>query len=98
MFLSKKEIKISEEYLNHGYVIQNVNDIKSLDWIRNHFCKIIYTTVPKLKKNVQNPVHLIPEVADSGWVRGGIPSRLLIQDSDYLQQCGYPLPGKSLIQ
>ena len=54
--------------------------------------------VPNLKKNVQNPVHLIPEVADKGWVRGGIPSRLLIQDSDYLQKCGYPLPGKSLIQ
>ena len=54
--------------------------------------------VPKLKKNVQNPIHLIPEAADSGWVRGGIPSRLLIQDSDYLEKCGYQLPGKSLIQ
>tara|TARA_B100001123_G_scaffold447883_1_gene606894 strand:- start:420 stop:1058 length:639 start_codon:yes stop_codon:yes gene_type:complete len=53
--------------------------------------------VPNLKKNIQNPAHLIPEVADKGWVRGGIPSRLLIQDSNYLQQCGYPLPGKSLI-
>ena len=56
MFFNKKEIKISEQYLNQGYVIQNVDDVKSLDWIRNHFCKIIYVTLTELKKNKPNKI------------------------------------------
>ena len=68
MFLSKKEIKISEQYLNHGYIIQNVDDIKSLDWIMNRFCKIIYETLPKLKKNkphnILNNIHKNIEISD----------------------------------
>mgnify|MGYP001369337309 CR=1 FL=1 len=42
-----------------------------------------------LQENVQNPEHLVEEVAEDGWVRGGSPSRLVIRDVDYLQRCGY---------
>ena len=53
MFLSKKEIKISEQYLNHGYVIQNVDDIKSLDWIIKNLANLmlfpkVFTTNQKI--------------------------------------------------
>ena len=36
--------------------------------------------IPYVAANVQNPVHLIPEVASKGWVRAGVPSRQWIRD------------------
>ena len=36
--------------------------------------------IPYVAENVQNPVHLIPEVASAGWVRGGVPSRQVVRD------------------
>jgi hypothetical protein len=36
--------------------------------------------IPYVAANVQNPVHLIPEVASKGWVRSGIPSRQWVRD------------------
>jgi hypothetical protein len=36
--------------------------------------------IPYVSKNVQNPVHLIPEVAANGWVRAGVPSRQWVRD------------------
>jgi len=50
--------------------------------------------VPNLYYNVQNPVHLIPEVAEAGWVWGGAPSRLVVRDIDYLERCGYQYENK----
>lgn len=52
--------------------------------INNYFTPL----VPCLKNNVQNPIHLIPEVAKNGWVRGGVPSRQIIKNIDYGQKCG----------
>jgi hypothetical protein len=36
---------------------------------------------PHVEKNIQNPVHLIPEVAAAGWIHGGIPSRQYVRDN-----------------
>lgn len=36
--------------------------------------------VPHLAAHIQNPKNLVPEVAASGWIRGGIPSRQFIRD------------------
>jgi hypothetical protein len=36
--------------------------------------------IPYVAQNIQNPVHLIPEVASKGWVRSGIPSRQWVRD------------------
>ena len=36
--------------------------------------------LPYVEKNIQNPVHLIPEDAAAGWVRSGIPSRQYVRD------------------
>ncbi len=36
--------------------------------------------IPYVAQNVQNPVHLIPEVASKDWVRAGIPSRQWVRD------------------
>ncbi len=36
-----------------------------------------------LKKNIQNPKHLITEDVDNNWIRGGLPSRQLVRDIEY---------------
>ena len=51
--------------------------------------------IPHLKDNIQNPEHIIEEVVDDNWIRGGAPSRLVIRDVDYLQRCGYNYMNKS---
>jgi len=56
MFINKNEKKISDQYLNLGYVIKNIDDIDSLEWIRNYFFKIISSIFPKLKKNKSNDI------------------------------------------
>ena len=40
--------------------------------------------VPSLREEVQNPVHLIPRY----WVRGGMDTRAVIRNIDYLKTCG----------
>jgi hypothetical protein len=36
--------------------------------------------IPILRENVQKPSNLIPEVAASGWIHGGIPTRSYLRD------------------
>ena len=45
--------------------------------------------VPQLEKikQMQNPIHLIPEDTDSNWKRGGQSSRLIVKDADYSKRC-----------
>jgi len=51
--------------------------------IGNYFTPMI----PKLQDEVQNPKHIIPEDSIQGWVRGGLPSRQMQRNSDYLRRC-----------
>ena len=44
--------------------------------------------IPHLKNNIQNPEHIIPDSALPGWVRGGLPSRQIIRNLNYLGNCG----------
>lgn len=36
--------------------------------------------VPHLAKHIQNPANLVPEVAATGWIRAGLPSRQFVRD------------------
>lgn len=51
--------------------------------IGNYFTPMI----PKLQDEVQNPIHIIPEDSMQSWVRGGLPSRQMQRNSDYLRRC-----------
>jgi hypothetical protein len=54
-----------------------------------------YNMTPMVKclsDNIQNPSHIIQE--DHGWVNGGVPSRQMIRNKDYLEKCGYSYNGK----
>jgi hypothetical protein len=43
--------------------------------------------IPKLKEEIQRPDTLIPEDSMESWVRGGLPTRQIIRNSDYLERC-----------
>lgn len=42
--------------------------------------------IPSLRASVTNPANLVEGVASKGWIRGGLPTRELIRDQDYLNQ------------
>jgi hypothetical protein len=62
------------EFVRQGKDCGTVSD----KFYENQFTPMI----PYVAANVQNPVHLIPEVAARGWVHGGIPSRQWVRDQN----------------
>ena len=48
-----------------------------------------YTITPmieKLNNEIQNTKHIIPEDSMDSWIRGGIPSRQIIRNTEYLKR------------
>jgi len=43
--------------------------------------------IPKLKGEIQDSNHIIPEDSKQDWVRGGLPTRQMIRNKDYLRRC-----------
>ena len=76
---------VLEARLQQGAMI---NDTKS--------CKTITETsfgnysstplLPTVQATIQNPHNLVEGVAAAGWIRGGLPSRELTRDQDYLER------------
>ena len=52
MYLDKNEIKLTNEYLENGYVIQPVADFDALNWMRNKFVEIVseYLGISNIKE------------------------------------------------
>jgi hypothetical protein len=42
--------------------------------------------IEKLSKEVQNTKHIIPEDSINSWVRGGLPSRQIVRNKEYLKR------------
>ena len=60
---------------------EQVRQGKECGTVTEEFFDQQYTPLIKtVKENIQNPKNLVPEVAASGWIRGGIPSRQYIRD------------------
>ena len=51
--------------------------------IHNYFQPL----VPSVKSS-QEPIHVITELVDNEWIRGGAPSRQIIRNIDYRFKCG----------
>ena len=67
-----------ESLLQHS---EQVRQGKECGTVTEEFFDQQYTPlIETVKNNIQNPKNLIPEVAASGWVRAGIPSRQYIRD------------------
>lgn len=64
-----------------------VNDPKSCKTITESSFKNYSRTplVPSLANTIQNPNNLVEGVASEGWIRGGLPSRDLTRDQDYIE-------------
>ena len=43
--------------------------------------------IKKLENEVQDPKNIIPEDSMESWIRGGIPSRQIARNIDYLKRC-----------
>lgn len=43
-----------------------------------------YPLLPSVASTVTNPANLVEGEADKGWIRGGVPSRELVRDQEYL--------------
>lgn len=42
--------------------------------------------IDRLKEEVQNSKHIIPEDSMSAWVRGGLPSRQIVRNKEYMKR------------
>ena len=47
----------------------------------------LFPMIDRLKSEVQNNIHLIPEDSMTSWVRGGLPSRQIARNVDYINRC-----------
>jgi len=57
---------------------------KSGNSISSYSANNFIPLVPSIAENIQNPEHIIPTF----WVRGGMSSRSVIRNIDYLKSCG----------
>ena len=57
---------------------------KSTNSLKNYSVDNFIPLVPYLAENVQNTEHIIPTY----WVRGGMSSRTVVRNIDYLKSCG----------
>ena len=76
---------ILEARLQQGAMI---NDTKSCKTITESSFKNYSRTplIPSVANTIQNPHNLVEGVAAEGWIRGGLPSRELTRDQDYLER------------
>ena len=51
--------------------------------IGNYFTPMI----PRLQDEIQDPNHIIPENSMDTWVRGGLPTRQMQRNTDYMRRC-----------
>lgn len=77
-----EEAKIQQgEYITNNKSCNTTTEMSHIPY-RN------YPLIPSLKSTVTNPHNLIEGAAAEGWIRGGLPTRDLIRDSDYIQRHG----------
>jgi hypothetical protein len=76
---------VLEARLQQGAMI---NDTKSCKTITEKSYDNYNRTplIPTIQATIQNPHNLIEGVAAEGWIRGGLPSRELTRNQDYLER------------
>lgn len=57
---------------------------KSANNVASYSINNFIPLVPNIAENIQNPEHIIPTY----WVRGGMSSRSVVRNIDYLKSCG----------
>lgn len=75
---------VIEAKLQQGAYSGNKKSCKTVT--EKPFYHEITPLVPSLQATIQNPHNLVEGVAAAGWIRGGLPSRELTRDEDYLHR------------
>lgn len=76
---------ILESQIQQGELLTNKRSVTRLP--EKSYLK--YTSTPLLsdiKDRVTNPAYCVEGVASEGWIRGGVPSRELTRDREYMNQ------------
>ena len=65
-----------------------INDTKSCKTIteKSFISHSMTPLIPAVKATIQNPSNLVESVAARGWIRGGLPSRELTRDQQYINR------------
>ena len=61
-YLTKKEREIESKYLEQGYVIQDVENVEALAWIRNCLTNIIKQNTKQIKE--KDPESILNNIQD----------------------------------
>ena len=92
-------LTLTTPYVRGFYDVNNESYLISGDGTKRHrACNVlsgvsllkdhIYTPqVKKLRENVQNPIHIIPENNMESWKRGGVSTRQIMRNMDYYNRC-----------
>lgn len=73
---------VLESQIQQGDLANNRKSITNLTEV-SHIKYSNTPMIPSLQASVTNPANLIEGVAAEGWIRGGLPSRDLVKDTDY---------------
>ncbi len=76
--LKNPDLSSRLKYGESSRVSKSENDASS--YSANNFIPL----VPHIADNIQNPEHIIPTY----WVRGGMSSRTVVRNIDYMKSCG----------
>ena len=87
----KSELDIKQG--KQTWVSKSCNTLADMDYTDYHMTPLI----DDVRKNIQNPNNLVEEAAAEDWVRGGIPSRQLIRNKEFLESCGYKETGNAWV-
>ena len=73
---------VLESQLQQGDLITNKKSVTQLTE-KNYSSKYNTPLIPSLRNTITNPKNCVEESANSGFIRGGVPSRELTRDQDY---------------
>jgi hypothetical protein len=76
---------VEESRLQQGEFVTNRKSVNTTSEVSYVDYKN-YPLIPSLQTSITNPNNLIEGVASKGWIRGGLPSRDLVKDQDYIQK------------
>jgi hypothetical protein len=76
---------VLESQMQQGEMITNKRTVTGLP--EKSYLKYTNTPLqPNIQNRVTNPAYCVESVASQGWIRGGIPSRELTRDREFLNQ------------
>lgn len=76
--IMESQIMQGEQLVNK----KSINNLSEKSYIKYHQTPLL----PVIQKRINNPANQIESVAADGWVRGGVPSRELTRDNDYVNK------------